>query len=774
MYENLLQLIGNTPLLRVNNMQVASGVETLVKLEAYNPGGSVKDRVALSMIEAAERSGELTRDKTVIEATSGNTGIGLAMVCAAKGYNLKLIMPESASEERKRILSAYGADLHLTPGHLSTDGAIEEAYRLAREEAESYVLMDQFNNPASIDAHYHGTAREIWEQTQGTVTHVVCTLGTSGTAMGLAKRMREVNPRVSIVAVEPYIGHKIQGLKNMQDSYSPGIYNRNAVDRIIHIEDERAFSLCREMAKQEGLFVGMSSGAAMGGALQVASETDQGKIVVIFPDSGERYLSTSLFVSPSIQGLSLYNIKSREQEVIRLQNANMSIFTPGPSADDPGELEAWRRMTFMDVLTRYLENKNACCSSFVGIADLDDQSLNMAQDQSLSSEEFSRQFMEQLEQTSSLLGIKDVSFRSPRSKQDVMLDMCRSLLNKGRAYEKLRSVYYDIYRDSEYGQLVGTDIDKLSLGKTVDLDSYAKDHPQDFTLLKRASLKDLKKGDYFKTEWGNVRPSWYLQMAASIVDELNQLQVVMAGREHRFPHLDNLRAIWNKTYQVDPQIWTLVQNVDTDRSQETIPDIRSLMERVENCFAIRMWLLSISYRKPLLYSLDNLRMWENNWKRIQHLVSNLFMVPKDDREVSGEVKQANFDLSSGFVETFEDDMSIYKFWPILFDFCKSINRRFTQKELNGAEARAVIDKLGLVDDVLRIIDWESIPVAWENLPDEVLELVTHRYSAKKDKDYHKADSLREEILQKGYLVEDTPYGTKVLTSLQKSLESSSI
>ncbi|MFW6414994.1 MAG: cysteine synthase [Thermodesulfobacteriota bacterium] len=762
MYENLLQLIGNTPLLSVNNMLLGTGVELLAKLEAQNPGGSVKDRVALSMIEAAESSGELTRDKTVIEATSGNTGIGLAMVCAAKGYNLKLIMPESASEERKRILSAYGADLHLTPGHLSTDGAIEEAYRLAREEAEHYVLMDQFNNPASIEAHYLGTGKEIWEQTQGTLTHVVCTLGTSGTAMGVAKRMREWNPEVRIVAVEPYIGHKIQGLKNMQDSYSPGIYNRNALDRIIHIEDERAFSLCREMAKQEGLFVGMSSGAALGGALQVASEIDQGRIVVIFPDSGERYLSTSLFVSPAIQGLSLYNIKSREQEVLQLQNANMSIFTPGPSADEPGELQAWRRMTFMDVLTRYLKNKDACCSSYVGIADLDDQSLHMARESNLSSQEFARQFREDLEKTSALLGIDDVKFRSPRPQQKVMLDMCRSLLNKGRAYEKLRSVYYDIYRDSEYGKLVGTDIDKLSLGKTVDLESYAKDHPQDFTLLKRASLKDLKKGDFFKTEWGNVRPSWYLQMAASVVDELNQLQVVMAGREHRFPHLDNLRAIWNKTRQVDPQIWTVVQNVDSDRNEESVPDITSLMGEVENCYVIRMWLLSISYRKPLFYSLDNLKMWENNWKRIQHLVSNLYMIPGEEGDVSGEVKQANFDLRSGFVESFEDDMSVYRFWPILFDFCKLINRRFTQKRLNGAEAAAIKEKLRLVDDVLRIIDWEKIPMAWNDLPDKVLGLVTERYTAKKEKDYQKADSLREEIAGEGYQVEDTPYGTKVM------------
>ncbi len=296
----------------------------------------------------------------------------------------------------------------------------------------------------------------------------------------------------------------------------------------------------------------------------------------------------------------------------------------------------------------------------------------------------------------------------------------------------------------------------------MDLESYVKDHPQDFTLLKRASLQDLKTGDFFKTEWGNVRPSWYLQMATSLVDNLKQLQVVLVGRNHQFPHMDNLRAIWSKTYQVDPQIWTVVQNLDLEEQEKSLPDITSLLEQVENPFVIRMWLLSISYRKPLVYSRENLQMWENNWMRIQHLVSNLYMLGREAGEVSKEIKQANFDLKSGFMEVLEDDLSIYNFWPILFDFGKLINKRFARGELNAAEAREVLEKIELVDGVLRIVDWEKMPLALDNLPQKVQELVTARYRARKEKDFSKADELREEINQKGYQVEDTPYGSKIL------------
>ncbi len=228
------------------------------------------------MIEQAERDGHLTKDKIIAEATSGNTGIGLALVAAIKGYRLILTMSESVSEERRKILKAFGTEIRPTPSHLGTDGAIEEAYNLIREEPDKYWLADQFNNESNWMAHYNGTAVEIWEQTRGKVTMVVAPMGTTGTLMGLSKRLKAYNPKIEIVGVEPYLGHSIQGMKNMKESYRPEIFDKNLLDRIVNIEDEEAFQMTRRLAKEEGIFVGMSSGAAMAVALKVAQEIKKG------------------------------------------------------------------------------------------------------------------------------------------------------------------------------------------------------------------------------------------------------------------------------------------------------------------------------------------------------------------------------------------------------------------------------------------------------------------------------------------------------------------
>jgi cysteinyl-tRNA synthetase len=760
MATSVLDLIGNTPLVRIGRLHSRPGVEVLAKLESFNPGGSVKDRVALAMVRAAEQSGELTPQKTIIEATSGNTGIGLAMVCAVKGYRLMLLMPESASEERKRIMAAFGADIYLTPGHLQTDGAIEEAYRLAREHPDTYVLMDQFNNPAGVRAHYLGTAREIWEQTGGRVTHVVASLGTSGTAMGLASGLRELDPSIRVVAVEPYAGHKIQGLKNMQASYPPGIYNKHALDRIIRIPDERAFALCRALAAQEGIFAGMSSGAAMGGALQLAEELQEGTIVVVLPDGGERYLSTSLFVPPSRQGLSLYNIPARDQEVLATESQPLALFVPGPSPDTPGDPEAWRRVVFSDVLAKYLDFKNVDVHCAVGVADLDDRALERARERGQSSADFSADFTGRLRELGSRLGLDARTAFHPASSQvPSMLEACRQLLNKGRAYEKLRSVYYDVFRDRDYGGLVGADLDKLDLGKTVDLEDYAKDNPKDFTLLKRASLRDLKSGEFVKTEWGNVRPSWYLQMAMAPGDWADRVRVVLAGRTHQFPHLENLRAIWTKGGRSEPQIWMVVQAVTA--REERVPDLGELLQEAADPGAVRMWLLSVSYRKPLVYSRENLRMWQNNWRRVQNLAADLRVVRSEQGRVGKTVDQALFDLKTGFTEAMEDDLGVYRFWPVLFDSCKTLHQRFDRGELSGAEAEAALKELARIDRVLGIIDWERLPLPAERWPEDLARLVEARRRAREHRDFGEADRLRERIREAGYHLEDTPYGPRV-------------
>ncbi|OIO39890.1 cysteine synthase B [Candidatus Pacearchaeota archaeon CG1_02_31_27] len=295
MNKNILKLIGNTPLVKINKLNPNKKVELYAKLESFNPGGSVKDRIGLTMIEEAEKSGELTKDKIILEPTSGNTGIGIALVSAVKGYKVLLTMPESVSMERRKILKALGAELLLTPKEKGTDGAIEKAYKMAREEKDKYLLLDQYNNENNWKAHYNGTGKEIWEQTNGKITMFVAAIGTFGTLRGVSARLKENNKEIKIIGVEPYIGHKIQGLKNMKEAYKPGIYDKKLLDEKVNIKDEDAYETARKLAKQEGIFVGMSSGAAMFVALQKVRELKHGLVVVLLPDGGEKYLSTTLF-----------------------------------------------------------------------------------------------------------------------------------------------------------------------------------------------------------------------------------------------------------------------------------------------------------------------------------------------------------------------------------------------------------------------------------------------------------------------------------------------
>lgn len=293
----LVSAIGNTPLVELRSICQRKGVRILAKLEGANPGGSVKDRPAYYMIKNAIERGELTRDRIILEPTSGNTGIGLAMVGAALGFQVRLCMPECVSLERRSILEAFGADLVLTDGRRGTDGAIIKAREMAAANPDIYYMPDQFSNPANIQAHYETTGPEIIEQTGGEITAFVAALGTTGTIMGVSKRLREYNPSIAIVAVEPTRGHSIQGLKNMSEAIVPAIYDPASLDRIVTVFDEEAFSMCRDLALKEGLFVGMSSGAAVAGAMKYADGIDSGTIVTILPDRGDRYLSTALFKS---------------------------------------------------------------------------------------------------------------------------------------------------------------------------------------------------------------------------------------------------------------------------------------------------------------------------------------------------------------------------------------------------------------------------------------------------------------------------------------------
>lgn len=294
--EGILSSIGNTPLVQLKHLAPEGSARILVKLEGSNPGGSVKDRSALWMVKHAEVRGLLYRGKTILEATSGNTGIGLAMIGAAMGYKIRLVLPESVSVERRDILKAFGAELILTPGERGTDGAITLAEQMLTEDPDKFYMPDQYSNIANWLSHYESTAPEIIRQTSGKVNAFVAGMGTGGTLMGVSRRLKEFSEDIQIIGVEPEIGHSIQGLKNMKESAIPGIYDENRLDRIISKSDSYAFSMTRELALKEGLFVGMSGGAAVSAAVEVASHMSPGEtLVVLVADRGDRYLSTGVF-----------------------------------------------------------------------------------------------------------------------------------------------------------------------------------------------------------------------------------------------------------------------------------------------------------------------------------------------------------------------------------------------------------------------------------------------------------------------------------------------
>lgn len=294
-YDNILQTIGNTPLVQINLLNPNPKVTISAKIEGNNPTGSIKDRIALKMIQQAEAEGTLVKGKTIIEPTSGNTGIGLAMIGAVKGYDVEIVMSEAVSIERIKMIQSFGATVTLTQADLGTDGAIVKARELVAAHPEKYFMPDQFSNQYNKIAHYKTTAEEIWKQTNGKIDYFVSSIGTSGTIMGVGRALKENNPRIKIVEAHPVKGHYIQGLKNMEEAIVPSIYDPSQIDETIMVETEVAFEMTRQIVRKEGIFVGMSSGAAMYAALEVAKKIESGRIVVIFPDRGEKYLSTNLF-----------------------------------------------------------------------------------------------------------------------------------------------------------------------------------------------------------------------------------------------------------------------------------------------------------------------------------------------------------------------------------------------------------------------------------------------------------------------------------------------
>lgn len=761
-HENILARIGNTPLVPITVLNPNPRVQILAKMESFNPGGSVKDRAALYMIDDAEAKGEPIDEKTIVEATSGNTGIGLSLVAAVKGYRVLLVMAESVSEERKKILRAMGADLEFTPAHLSTDGAIEFVYNLVREEPEKYWLADQFNNDANWKAHYHGTATEIWNQTGGNLHMIIATMGTTGTLMGLARRFQELQPSVQIVGVEPYMGHKIQGLKNMKESYAPGIFDRSLAHKIVNIEDDEAFETARMLARKEGIFVGMSSGAAIAVALREAKAMKEGRIVVILPDGGERYLSTPLFVDKKKTGLLLFNTLTRKkEEFVPLKENQVSMYTCGPTLCQPIHIGQCRRFLFADLARRYLEFNGYTVNHVMNVTDLDDRTIEGAEKAGLSLKDYTEEYYQAFLSDLDTLNVKRASLY-PRASENVedMIHLIGQLIQKGYAYEKFRSVYFDISRFRDYGRLSRIDLEKIKLGKTVDLEEYDKDNPRDFTLLKRSTLSELKKGIFYKTQWGNVRPSWHLECPAMAMKFLGEkYDIHTSGIDLVFPHHENAIAIVQALTGMGPaNYWlhnefVMVEGKPYSRFTEGHGlTVKDFLKRGFSGRVVRYWLLSRHYRKPLTFSWTKLETVKNTLHHLDSFIQRFHACPLGQN--NGSISQLVYNLRRTFTEALDDDFNMARALGGLFQFIGRINQIMDAQGISKDDGQKIEGVLQGVNAILGVMNMDR----FETAP-EIDALIKEREQAREAKDWSKADQLRGKLREMGIEVVDGPNET---------------
>ncbi len=767
----VLALIGNTPLVPIREVNPNPNVELYAKLERANPGGSVKDRIALYMIEQAERSGELTKDKTILEATSGNTGIGLAMVAAVKGYKILLAMSEGVSEERRKILAALGAEFLLTPADQGTDGAIERAYELAAEQPDKFFMPDQFNSPANVLAHYETTAPEIWQQTQGRLTHLVTTMGTTGTLMGCAKRLEELNPDVHVTGVEPYLGHRIQGLKNLKEAYVPGIYDAKANIEKVNIEDDDAYEMARRLAREEGLLVGMSSGAAMHVACEIAAKIDSGVIVVVLPDGGERYLSTTLFqvAEPEVPPVRLqfFNSLSRKYEPFEpiSEGAAVTMYSCGPTVHRRPHLGVLRRLLVDDLVRRTLELAGHEVEHVVSITDFDDNTVQEAERTGRSMPELCAQYEAQFHEDLQSLGIKPAhTYVRASESLDDMIDLTRSLVEGGFAYVKNRSVYFNISSVDTYGELSGKDLGKIKIGATVDLDRYDKEDPRDFTLLRRSNLAEMRKGLGRKTEWGNVRPSWHVQCSAMARAKLGErFDIHTASADLIFPHNENEIA-QSRALIGEPQarFWlhsefVLAKGKKMTYAEDICVVLPDLIGQGFSPREIRFFMLQSHYRQPVHLTNERLEAARTALRRLDDCLANLNAV-RSTGPREHEIQAWIITMKEVIREAMFDDMNISAALAALFRLIRQSNYLMAQGRLHREDAQDVRAALRAVDEVFGILPLEKEP---QDLPTEVDELMGRRDEARKNQDYASADEIRDRLTALGYVVEDLPSGTRV-------------
>jgi len=659
----------------------------------------------------------------------------------------------------------YGAEILLTPGKRSTDGAIEQAYVMAREHPDRYFLTDQFNNDANWLAHVQKTGPEIWEQTEGQVTDIVATLGTTGTAMGLCKYFTEAHPEVRIIAVEPFLGHKIQGLKNMKESYKPGIFNKTLPYSIINIPDEEAFRHVRLLARKEGIFAGMSSGAAMCAALARAEQLEKGVIVVILPDSGDKYLSTELFTSKQkakekSTGLRFFNSLSRKKEEFQpLSGKRVTFYACGPTAHEITNLGHCRRFIVSDLINRLLLSKGYNVEFFMNFTDLDDNTISGAEKKGETLAEFTAYYINRFKEDLESLGVKAAtSYPLASEHVEAMIQIAHDLVHKGYAYEKHGSIYFDISKFDKYGHLSRVDLDKVKIGKTVDLDEYEKHSPLDFTLMKRSTLAELKSGIFFNTEFGNMRPGWHIECAAMTLHFLGDtMDIHTSGRDLIFPHHENENAIAESlTGKPLAKLWIhsellLVDGKKMSLDNKNVISLQDVIAKGYSPREVRFFLIRNHYRKPIDFSYKKLDAARVSLKRLDEFSRKLLCLPPGLPHP--KVAQYLSEMEERFNTAMEDDLNVSRAMGAIFDFIKKVNPIISDGQLDRDQKKYILDSFEKINDILNVFNLEECPLA-----PEIDKLIQEREEARRKKDWHRADTVRDELARKGITIVDTVKG----------------
>lgn len=765
MHENILELIGNTPLVKINKLNPYSGVQIYAKLEGFNPGGSVKDRVALKMIEEAEKKGELDKNKTIIEPTSGNTGIGLAMVASIKGYRIEIVMSEAVSLERRKVMEGFGAKIILSPAEEATDGAIKLAQEMVNKHPDKYFMPDQFNNENNYIAHYETTAEELLRDMPD-MDYFIAGLGTTGTLVGCGKKFKEKKPGINIIAAEPNPSHTIQGLKNLETAIVPGIYDSRLIDERIKVSDPVGYKTARDLIKKEGIFVGISSGASMHAALKIAEREAKNKknakIVVIFPDRAEKYLSTSL-IEEDKMGMKIFNTESKKkQEFVPLEDGKVSIYTCGPTVYDYAHVGNFRSYIFSDLLKRYLRYKGYDVVHVMNITDVEDKTIKASREGGQSLKEYTEFYTKEFFKDFDALRIERPD-NIPKATETIeeMADLVKKLIEKGYAYKSSDgSIYFDISKFKDYGKIAHLDMKGLKPGARVSQDNYDKEEASDFVLWK--AHKPEEDGDvYWETELGRGRPGWHLECSAMSMKYLGEsIDIHTGGIDLVFPHHQNevaqCEAITGKTFV---NYWVhcnhlIVEGKKMSKSEGNFFTVRDLLNKGFSPLALRYALMTTHYRQQLNLTMEALDAAENAVQRLNEFVSRLSEI-KNGKEHEG-INRLIDEMEEGLIESLDDDLNISGAMAALFEFIKKVNRLIDEDRVGSKNAEKIIKKLEEVDKVLGLIETQE-----KDIPQEVIELAEERKSAREKKDFAKADELREKIKEKGYYIDDSKDGYRL-------------